>query len=57
LSIGHEVYAVPAGRWENIYMNYPESNFGKSLSSFLFLLSKAGIPASLTICRRYGSSG
>jgi hypothetical protein len=29
LAIGHELYSVPEGRWENIYVNYHESNFGK----------------------------
>lgn len=29
LSIGHEVYSVPEGKWQNVYINYHESNFGR----------------------------
>ena len=31
LAIGHEVYAVPKGRWENVYVNFHASNFGELL--------------------------
>jgi hypothetical protein len=29
LSIAHEVYAVPKGKWENVYVNYAASGFGE----------------------------
>lgn len=30
LGIMHELYQVPAGKWENIYVNYEPTLFGKS---------------------------
>jgi hypothetical protein len=29
LAIGHEVYAAPKRRWENVYVNFHATNFGE----------------------------
>lgn len=30
ITIGHEIYSVPAGGWENIYVNSKPYDFGRS---------------------------
>ncbi len=29
MAIGHEIYSVPAGKWETVYINSHATNFGK----------------------------
>lgn len=39
VSIGHEIYEVDAGKWENIKFNAPPSDFG------MFMLGGGGVLA------------
>jgi hypothetical protein len=45
LAIGHGVYAVPKGRWENVYVNFHASNFGELpfLSASLNTIGRIGL--------------
>jgi hypothetical protein len=39
ISLGHEVFDVPAGRWETLYVNHCPSNFGECAGILFFVSS------------------
>lgn len=38
ISIGHEIFSVPAGKWETVYINYHPNNFGRVADHYDFYM-------------------
>jgi hypothetical protein len=61
LSMMHELYEVPAGNWENIYLNYWPAGFGKlcqqvQMLKWDLLFSNVNIGSSKFPIRKTGST-